>query len=294
MNGAPADLVIGQSDFFSAGCNQNRTDAAGNPLAAANTLCLPQGVAVDPSGNLYIADSNNFRVLGYAAPFSSGKSAGQSADLVLGQHGSFASRVTNNGGVSAGSMSAPAGVAVDQLARLYVTDPLNNRVLEYNHPSAAATNADAVFGQGGNLAGNLCNFNAGCHSSGCPATARSLCGPTAVAADGADDVYIADSANNRVLQYISPSSDEPNVVIGQSNFTNVICGTLCQPQGVAVDARGNLFAADPINARVTEYNAPLINGAAPSLAVTGVVGAPLCIVEVRHHRHCRADGAKQV
>ena len=269
VNGAPADLVIGQSDLLSAGCNQNRTDAAGNPLAAADTLCLPQGVAVDPSGNLYVADSNNFRVLGYSAPFSSGKSAGLSSDLVLGQHGSFTSRVSNNGGVSASSMSAPAGVAVDQLARLYVTDPLNNRVLEYNHPTTAASNADAVFGQGGSLAGSLCNFNGGCHNPGCAATAQSLCGPTAVAVDGANNVYIADSANNRVLQYISPlmTAPTPNVVIGQSNFTSVVCGTLCQPQGVAADARGNLFAADPLNARVTEYNAPLVNGAPPNLTI---------------------------
>ncbi len=112
VDGGPADLVIGQPDFISVACNQSRTDAEGNPLAAADTLCLPQGVAVDPSGNLYVADSNNFRVLGYIAPFKSGKSAGPSANLVLGQLGSFTSRVSNNGGVGAGSMSSPSGLAV--------------------------------------------------------------------------------------------------------------------------------------------------------------------------------------
>lgn len=273
-NGQPADVVIGQSDFISAGCDQNRTDASGNPVAAADTLCSPQGVGVDPSGNLYVADSNNFRVLGYSDPFSSGMTSGLSANLVLGQHGSFTSRLNNNGGVSAASMSAPAGVAVDPLGRLYVADPFNNRVLEYNHPTPANTNANAVFGQGGNLSGNLCNFNSGCHDPGCAATAQSLCGPTAVTTDGAGDVYIADTANNRVLQYIAPlmTGETPSVVIGQETFAGVLSSTLCQPQGVAVDSFGNMFAADPINSRVTEYNAPLENGASPSL----VIGVEQC------------------
>ncbi len=271
VNGAPADLVIGQPDFFSAGCNQNLTDTAGNPLAAADTLCLPKGVAVDPSGNLYVADSNNFRVLGFDVPFSSGKSADQSADLVLGQQGSFTSRVNNNGGVSASSMSAPSGLADDPFGRLYVTDPLNNRVLEYDHPTVANTTANTVFGQGGDFAGSLCNFNGGCPDAGCAATAQSLCGPTAVNTDSAGNVYIADTINNRVLQYVSTLTIA-KTVIGQANFAGVDCGSLCQPQGVAVDMLGNLYAADAKNARVTEYSAPLVNGAPANL----VIGTQQC------------------
>ena len=273
-NGAPADLVIGQSDFSSAGCNQNRVDAAGNSLAAADTLCTPGGVAVDAAGDLWVADSSNFRVLQYNAPFASGISAGQSASVVLGQHGSFTSRVNNDGGVSAASMSISGGLAIDASGGLYVADPQNNRVLKFNHPSAARTAADAVFGQGGNLAGSSCNFDGGCQRSGCASTADSLCGPSAVAVNASGNVYIADTANNRVLQFPPGASVNPiaNVVVGQANFAGVNCATLCQPQGVAADGSGNLYAADTVSDQIKEYNAPLMNNPAANL----VIGSMLC------------------
>ncbi len=153
----------------------------------------------------------------------------------------------------------------DPSGHLYVTDPLNNRVLEYDHPTPANLNANLVFGQGGSFAGNLCNFSSGCHVPGCAASAQSLCGPSAVAVDGAGSVYIADTVNNRVLQYVSLTTAQ--TVIGQVDFSGVDCGSLCQPQGVAVDAMGDLFAADPINSRVTEYNAPLKDGAPANLSI---------------------------
>ena len=274
--GAPANLVIGQSDFSSAGCNQNLVDAAGNSLPAADTLCFPAGVAVDAAGDLWVADSANFRVLQYNAPFASGISAGQSASVVLGQHGSFTSRANNDGGVSADSMSISAGLAVDASGGLYVADPQNNRVLKFNHPSAAETSADAVFGQGGDFSGSNCNFNGGCASDDCPttATANSLCGPSAVALNAAGNVYIADSANNRVLQFPPGAGLDPvaNVVVGQATFAGVTCTTLCEPQGVAVDGSGNLYAADTVNDQIDEFNAPLANNPNANL----VIGSKLC------------------
>ncbi|HEV3112364.1 MAG TPA: NHL repeat-containing protein [Candidatus Binataceae bacterium] len=275
-NGAPADLVVGQPDFFSAGCNQNRVDGSGNSIAAADTLCSPAGVAVDAAGDLWIADSANFRVLQYNAPFASGIRAGQSASVVLGQHGSFTSRVNNNGGVSAASMSVPSGLAVNASGNLYVADPQNNRVLQFNRPSAAQTAADRVFGQGGDFAGSACNFDGGCALRGCPtiATADSLCGPSAVAVNAGGNVYIADTDNNRVLQFPSGASLNPiaNVVVGQANFAAVNCTTLCQPPGVAVDRSGNLYAADALGDQIKEYNAPLTNNPPFNL----VIGSKLC------------------
>ena len=63
-DGAAADLVIGQPDFFSSRPNVT------NSQPTANTLYNPTGVAVDSNGNLYVADSGNNRVLKYSAPFS--------------------------------------------------------------------------------------------------------------------------------------------------------------------------------------------------------------------------------
>jgi sugar lactone lactonase YvrE len=264
----PPDLVIGQSDSSAAGCNQNRVDAANNLIVAADTLCEPGGAAVDPAGNLYVADSGNFRVLEYNTPFDSGTSADLSANLVLGQHGSFTSRVENNGGVSAASMSQPGGIADDEAGHLYVSDPSNNRVLEYDNP-ARNTNAEAVFGQGGDFTASTCNFDGSCDRTGCFASADALCGPAAVSVDPAGKLYIADTINNRVLIFDAPiaPAKTANIVIGQPNFERITCGSLCAPAGLALDSAGDLFAADSTNSIVDQYNAPLRNGMLPQTAI---------------------------
>ena len=82
-NGAAADIVIGQPDFLSSNCNQFSATTVAPP--AANTLCFPNGVAVDPMGNLYVADLLNNRVLEYNQPFSSRKLSDLTANLVFGQ-----------------------------------------------------------------------------------------------------------------------------------------------------------------------------------------------------------------
>jgi sugar lactone lactonase YvrE len=269
----PPDLVIGQSDSSTGGCNRNRLDAAGNPVAAADTLCMPGGVAVDPEGNLYVADSANFRVLEYNAPFASGKSADLPANLVRGQRGSFTSRVENNGGVSAASMSEPVGIADDHSGHLYVSDPSNNRVLEYDNP-LHDTNAQAVFGQGGDFTAGICNFDGFCDRTGCFTSADALCGPAAVSADPAGKLYIADTANNRVLVFDTPSAPAKaaDIVIGQPDVHGLACGSLCSPDGLVVDAAGDLYAADSTNSIVDQYSAPLRSGMLPQT----IIGNPQC------------------
>ncbi len=270
----PPDLVIGQPGAMAGGCNQNRIDAAGNSLPAADTLCQPGGVAVDPSGNLYIADSGNFRVLEYDAPFSSGQAANLPAHIVFGQSRSFTTRVENKGGVSANSMARPGGLATDQLGHLYVSDPANCRVLEYDYPASGDTTADAVFGQGGSFTGNTCNFDGLCNSAGCFATANALCGPSAVTVDSGGRLFVADSGNNRVLIFDNPGAPAKSAdsVIGQADFIGVSCGTLCNPEGVASDGAGGLFAADTGQSVVNHYRAPLHTAMTPDI----VIGQALC------------------
>jgi NHL repeat len=265
----PPDLVIGQPNAAAGGCNQNQIDASGNSLPSAGTLCLPDGLAVDPSGNLYVADSGNFRVLEYRAPFANGKSANLSADAVFGQKGSFTTRIENNGGVNAGSMAAPGGIAIDKFGHLYVTDPANNRVLQYDHPGPGDTTADTVFGQDGSFSSNVCNISGFCSRTQCFTSADSLCGPAAVAVDGAGKLYIADTINNRVLVFFNPRSNTsvPNLVIGQTNYTGVSCAGLCMPEGLTLDRAGDLFAASSSNSTINQYEAPLRIGMAPSLVI---------------------------
>src|SRR5271157_1407342 len=127
VNGAPADIVIGQPDFFSWGCNDGigSNDVNGT---GPDSLCNPTGLAVDEAGNLYVADYGDSRVLEYTAPFSSGQSAGISANLVFGQHGDFTGSQCCL--LDADTLLYPQGVAIDSAGNLYIADTGNNRVLE--------------------------------------------------------------------------------------------------------------------------------------------------------------------
>lgn len=257
-NGAAADLVIGQPDFISGTANRGMT-------RSADSLFDPEGVAVDGSGNLYVADSGNNRVLEYNTPFAACGAfpcVGSAAHIVFGQGGSFTSGDVNHGGLSADSLQTPSGVAVDASGNLYVADIGNHRVLEYNSPLTPDTTADMVFGQGGSFTSNTANLGGVSNDS--------LNFPTGVAVDASSNLYVADNNNNRVLEYDTPTTKDTTAdkVFGQggdftlntANNGGVSANSLFLPWAVALDASGNLYVADEANNRVLEYDTPLATG----------------------------------
>ncbi len=256
-----ADRELGQPDFLHN--SANFVDPQSLSLGSTNS-----GVAVDQSSvpnHVYVSDIANNRVLGWASVAALVN--GQGADIVIGQPDFFTSTANFNG-VTASSLSAPSGLAVDSSGNLYVADQNNNRVLEYNtpftvtgEPGSGDTIADEVFGQSDNFTSGACNFGASTTST----TANGLCTPTGVALDSMGHLYIADSGNNRVLEFSFPSIDTTaNLVFGQTSFTTTVAGLsktgLDDPTDVAVDSAGNLYVVDGANgtnSRVLEYNAPL-------------------------------------
>ena len=117
-----ADRVFGQAGSFTSNtCNLG-------PGISASRLCGPTGVTVDEAVNLYVADTQNHRVLEYNNPLTTDTVA----DRVFGQAGSFTSNTCNLGGISASSLCEAFMVAVDAAGRLYVADQINDRVLEYD------------------------------------------------------------------------------------------------------------------------------------------------------------------
>lgn len=131
-----ADQVWGQDNFTGNYCNKTGGYLEAAPSPDGSSLCFSSiggggsGVFVDSTGNLWVADGGNNRVLRF--PFSGG-SISSSADLVIGQ-----SSFTNGGDYSYGTglnqFSSPSSIGMDNAGNLYVTDEGNNRVLKFVPP----------------------------------------------------------------------------------------------------------------------------------------------------------------
>ncbi|MES2389391.1 MAG: T9SS type A sorting domain-containing protein [Bacteroidota bacterium] len=130
VNGAAADLVLGQANFTSTS-NSN----------SAVKMNYPNGVTCSPEGKLIAGSSGDNRVLVWNTfPVTNG----QPADVVIGQP----NFTTYTSGLSAAKMYNPSGVATDATGRLAVSDNSNSRVLLYNSiPTANGASADIVLGQ---------------------------------------------------------------------------------------------------------------------------------------------------
>lgn len=105
----------------------------------ATGLQSPVAVQFDSSGNLWVADEVNNRVLEFTFPLSTG----QSATLVIGQ-GSF---TTGTAATSADGLNHPFGVAFGYPGNLWVADLNNRRVLEFTPPFSTGQTATVVIGQ---------------------------------------------------------------------------------------------------------------------------------------------------
>jgi sugar lactone lactonase YvrE len=226
---ATAIKVFGQGgSMTTAKCNLSGT-------VDANGLCRPGGLSLDTSGNLYVTDDVNNRVLRY----NSAAIGNTTADVVLGQP-DFAHSDPNAVDASAfgsGAGLAMAGtvditalgaVAIDNsTGRLYVADTNNNRVLGFNNAASFANGAPAniVIGQQTFFAGT----SKACNGNG--ATSSTLCLPTGVAVDAQGNLYVADREDNRVLKFLKPvtTGEAASLVIGQPNFTankSLRCGCI--------------------------------------------------------------------
>jgi sugar lactone lactonase YvrE len=139
----------------------------GGPATSAQ-LSGPAGLALDASGNLYIADLNNSVVRKVTASGTITTVAGKSG---CGYSG-------DNGPATSAQLCSPWGVAVDSAGNLYIADSGNNRIRKV-----------AVGGIITTVAGNGA---AGYAGDGGPAISALLFGPTGVAVDAGGRLYIAD------------------------------------------------------------------------------------------------------
>ena len=215
-----ADRVLGQVIFNFA-----------TPAAGASGLKEPAGVAIAPSGRIFVVDYGNNRVLSW--PNARAARTGAAADLVLGQP-SFAG---TTGGSGLNQMKGPEAVAVDSAGRVYVADSANHRVLIFAGALSSGMAASQAFGA----------FVASLPFP--PPLQNSFNYPRGLALDSHDNLYLVDEFHNRVLVYLAPATTN---LTPDAQFLN-----LNAPRGVAVDPSNNVYIADSENDRVLEYDTPV-------------------------------------
>jgi uncharacterized protein (TIGR03437 family) len=212
-------------------------------------LAFPAGVAVDPAGNLYIADVGNYRV----RMVSNGVITTVAGNGTYGFGG-------DNGPATSAQFSQAWGVAVDAAGNLYIADEGTGRVR-----MVAKGVITTVVGTG-----------ACCYSGdNGPATGAQLSNPTSAVADSAGNVYIADTGNQRIRKVsggvITLAAGNGMAGFGGDNgpATNA---QLNSPTGLAVDSAGNLFIADEQNARIRKISNGVISTVAGNGTQNGTPG----------------------
>jgi sugar lactone lactonase YvrE len=237
VTGMASSLVLGQSGFTTKGTG-DAADQLGTNVS---------GLSFGPEGTLWVADGGNNRVLEFVPPFASG----MNASLVIGQ----AAFGTNGAGTSAATLSRPNGTAWDSHGDLWVSDPGNNRVLEFVPPFKDGMSASLVLGQTG-----FTGDGAGNASS-------QLSDPTGLTFDAQGDLWVADSYNDRVVEFVPPfrSGMNASLVLGQPAFGSSGCSVatesgLCLPDDMAIGPTGALWVADLGHDRTVEFLPPFKDG----------------------------------
>jgi sugar lactone lactonase YvrE len=206
--------------------------------AMASKLSAPGGIAVDASGNLYVADTGNNRIRRIDAV----------SGLISTVAGSGTAGYSGDGGLATmANLSAPGGLALDAFDNIYVADTGNNAIRRVD---AATGTIDTIAGTG---------FSGFSGDNG-PALQAQLAQPYGLAVDSAGDVLIADSQNFRVRRVNAATGVITTVVgTGNSGFTGDgglgTAADLSAVLGVALDAAGDLYIADTNNSRLRRVDA---------------------------------------
>jgi sugar lactone lactonase YvrE len=213
MNNRVREITAAGVILTVAGTGVTGYSGDGGPAINAR-LNLPQGLALDAAGNLYIADTENFCI-----------------------------RKVNTAGIISTVMTqrwAPYGIAVDGSGNLFIADPYQSLVQKASPSGALTTVAGTgVFGYSGD---------------GGPAISAQLSEPFAVAVDAAGDVYIADTFNFRIRMVSPGGIITTAVGTGIGGESGdggpAASARINQVYGLAFDAAGDLYIADTYDNRI--------------------------------------------
>ncbi|MCX5788245.1 MAG: NHL repeat-containing protein, partial [Elusimicrobia bacterium] len=283
-NGGTADKVIGQANFTSGSANQGGA-------VSALSLASPSGVAFDGSGNLWVVDKGNNRVLRF--PKGGGFTDGMAADLVLGQ----ADFVSGAPATTATRLKAPGGIAFDLSGNLWVGDSSlggNNRVLRYSKPFSTGMAADLVLGQ--------LTFTLNAANGGGTPDARTLFGSAVTAFDGSGNLLVREGSNypgisegnNRVLVFnpaTTPPGPNPNPDCTPAVYPNPVhpskgetsVTVTCVPAGASV--RLYTVAGEEIKVVTADANGHATWNISNAMGTNVVTGVYYALILHEGHKH---------
>jgi uncharacterized protein (TIGR03437 family) len=200
-----------------------------NGSATNASLNFPSAVALESTGNLYIADTRNNRIRKVSP-----------GGIITTVAGNGTAGYTGDGGAAINAaINAPGGVAADAAGNLYIADTQNQRIRRVSNgiiQTVVGTGSQGSSGDGG------------------PATSAGLSFPNALAVDNAGNLYFGDD-HTRVRKV---SGGAITTVAGNGTHTYCCDGgpaaaaALNNIGGVALDAAGNLYIADSENNRIRE------------------------------------------
>jgi len=216
--------IAGTGDFGYFGDTNAATKAGMN---------RPYSLAIDKSGNIYIADAYNDAV----------RKITVSSGVMSTVAGNSQQGLGGDGGAATGALlDTPTGLVFDAAGNLYIVDTGNDRIRKVgtdgNISTFAGSGSTAFSGDGG------------------PAASAGMNRPQGIAIDNAGNLFIADTFNHRVRK-ITPDGTI-STVAGNGNGAQAGDGgpatqaSLYYPKGLAVDRSGNLFISDWLNSRVRE------------------------------------------
>jgi cysteine-rich repeat protein len=232
-----------------AGTGQYGFSGDGGPATRAQ-LAKPDGVAIDASGQVYIADTYNHRIRKVALDGTITTIAGDGNGTYGG----------DGGPATSASLFNPNGVAIDGGGHVYIADTYNHRIRKV-----------ALDGTISTVAGN---GQAGFAGDGGPATTATLSFPYYMAFDHEGRLVFGDTGNNRIRRIELDGTITTTAGTATAGYNGdgiaAISAQLSSPYGVAIDAQDRVVIGDNANQRIRRIE---VDGTISTVAGSGVQGA---------------------